>query len=154
IGLVMTSVWADQCRYGFLDASAGTMIGAAAVTGTLGGPTIPVTIDNNAVWNSGTHAVTVSLLSPPNLLVGDVLQVSIQTNGGSNPWTIDPNGLVTVASVNNSSSPYNFTYAGPSTAPSTFASGTWNYASLSSFGMMSSAAVMLLGSTFPAVAQS
>jgi hypothetical protein len=114
-----------RCTWGMHGGVVDGIVGGNLIDGSTG-PYTHVDI-SSMKYNASSHVVTVTTAAPTNVSVGDVLQLAITTSGGSNPWTSDPNGFITVLTVS-TSVPYGFTYAGPpSTTPSPFSSGTWNY---------------------------
>jgi hypothetical protein len=118
----------ERCTWGINMASLGGIIAANAFVGgrcgdqAIASPYDPVPIQS-IQWNSSTHVVTVMCAQAHNISTGARLQLAWIPPSAQ--WTTDPYGFVTVASTPTSTT---FTYAGPSSDPGSFNSGTWNYA--------------------------
>jgi hypothetical protein len=119
----------ERCTWGMLINDAWTTWLANVITGKRSGAhAIASPYDEAAIstmsWDNISNDVTVNTQDAHNLSIGSVVQLAVTTTGGSNPWTNSTLGIVTVTSVPSGSS---FKYAGPSTPPSTFDAGSWNY---------------------------
>jgi hypothetical protein len=109
----------DRCSQGILINNAnGSLVASNVISGT-SGPAGFAPIQSMS-WHSGTHVVTVTTAAAHNLASGSqdlILSVSPST------WVLTSDNKVTITRTSSTQ----FTYAGPSSDPGAFSSGTWNY---------------------------
>jgi hypothetical protein len=127
-GLHLCSNRVDRCTWGISMAMAAGFVAANAITGKRSGdqavasPYDPVPIQS-MYWDPTTHQVTVTTGQVHNINLGGNPKLQLAWYPQASTWTKDPYGFVTVTGGSKTT----FTYAGPSTRPGSFSSGTWNY---------------------------